>query len=163
MGFSTWYTHPLSIITADFLLKSKCSRSNLTSSRAYMECKMLYSRPLSNNSMDRAPRSTPHQTCQPLSDQNMATFTDRNNPFLSQTIDNKLGSRWILSWQNFLSIRLLLKRPGRPHLNIAGLSIPCFHNKHHLTRIHLIPDTWKGIVRCFPFHQASQAIRETRR
>jgi len=86
---STWYTHPLSIITADFLLKSKCSRSNLTSSRAYMECKMLYSRPLSNNSMDRAPRSTPHQTCQPLSDQNMATFTDRNNPFLSQTIDHQ--------------------------------------------------------------------------
>merc|ERR1711964_631836 len=86
---STWYKHPLSIITADFLLKSKCSRSNLTSSRAYMECKMLYSRPLSNNSMDRAPRSTPHQTCQPLSDQNMATFTDRNNPFLSQTIDHQ--------------------------------------------------------------------------
>ncbi|PVH72926.1 hypothetical protein DL98DRAFT_520259 [Cadophora sp. DSE1049] len=62
---------------------------------------MMHRRALSNNSMDSAPRSTPRQTSQPLCNQSMPTFTDRKNPFHSQSIDYQ--QQIMPPWNSFMT------------------------------------------------------------
>ncbi|KAH7411395.1 hypothetical protein BKA64DRAFT_639030 [Cadophora sp. MPI-SDFR-AT-0126] len=71
---------------------------------------MMHRRAFSNDSKDNAPRSAPRQTAQPFSNQNVPAFTDRKNPFQSQSIDDQ--PQIMPPWNSFMAALPLHSPPA---------------------------------------------------